>query len=45
MGISEQVWYGLTGGMLNVPLTYPLRPMAGWAVSGMLTPSGKSDFT
>ena len=37
--------HGLTVGILNVPLTYPLRPVNGWAVSGMLTPSEESDFT
>ncbi|MCX6032306.1 MAG: alkaline phosphatase family protein [Chloroflexi bacterium] len=37
--------HGLTVGVLNVPLTYPLRPVDGWAVSGMLTPSEESDFT
>ncbi len=37
--------HGLTVGVLNVPLTYPLRPVNGWAVSGMLTPSEESDFT
>ena len=37
--------HGLTVGVLNVPLTYPLRPVDGWAVSGMLTPSETSDFT
>lgn len=37
--------HGLTVGLLNVPLTYPLRPVNGWAVSGMLTPSEECDFT
>ncbi len=30
--------------VVNVPLTYPLRPMRGITVSGMLTPEG-ADFT
>lgn len=29
----------LTTGALNVPMTYPLRPVRGWGVSGMMTPS------
>lgn len=37
--------HGITAGLLNVPLTYPVRPVNGWAVSGMLTPSEQSDFT
>ncbi len=32
-------------GVLNVPLTYPVRPAQGWIVSGMMTPSEESEFT
>lgn len=37
--------HGLRVGVLNVPLTYPVRPVNGWLVSGMMTPSEESDFT
>jgi predicted AlkP superfamily phosphohydrolase/phosphomutase len=32
-------------GMINVPLTYPLRPLDGFAIAGMLTPPGATDWT
>ncbi len=32
-------------GVLNVPITYPVRPVRGWLVSGMMTPSEEVDFT
>lgn len=32
-------------GVLNVPMTYPPKPINGYMVSGVLTPSLKSDFT
>lgn len=32
-------------GVLNVPVTYPVRPVHGWLVSGMMTPSEESEFT
>lgn len=36
---------GVQVGVLNVPITYPVRPVHGWLVSGMMTPSEESDFT
>ncbi len=36
---------GVGVGVLNVPITYPVRPVQGWLVSGMMTPSEESDFT
>lgn len=36
---------GLRVGALNCPVTYPPRPVNGFMVGGMLTPSLKSDFT
>lgn len=36
---------GLQVGVLNVPITYPVRPVRGWLVSGMMTPSEESEFT
>lgn len=32
-------------GVLNVPITYPVRPVRGWLVSGMMTPSEEVEFT
>ena len=32
-------------GVVNVPLTYPARPVNGFMVTGMLTPAGASRFT
>jgi predicted AlkP superfamily phosphohydrolase/phosphomutase len=36
---------GLSVGMVNVPMTYPPRPVRGYCVAGMLTPPGAQDFT
>jgi|Deesub1362A_J573_1020465.scaffolds.fasta_scaffold01563_4 predicted AlkP superfamily phosphohydrolase/phosphomutase len=36
---------GFRVGILNVPLTYPPRPINGYVVSGILTPSIEADFT
>lgn len=36
---------GLKVGVLNVPLTYPPRPVNGFMVTGMLTPKGAPQFT
>ncbi|NLE76177.1 MAG: hypothetical protein GX605_05425 [Chloroflexi bacterium] len=36
---------GLRLGSLNCPVTYPPRPVNGFLVGGMLSPSLKSDFT
>lgn len=36
---------GLTSGVFNVPVTYPPRPLNGFMVTGMLTPSRESEFT
>ena len=36
---------GLRAGVVNVPVTYPPRPMHGFLVSGMLTPSPQETFT
>ena len=35
---------GLTTGVVNVPVTYPPHAVDGYLVSGLLTPSSKSDF-
>jgi len=32
-------------GVVNVPLTYPVRPVNGFLVSGLLTPRDASDYT
>ncbi|KPK77949.1 MAG: hypothetical protein AMJ79_01525 [Phycisphaerae bacterium SM23_30] len=32
-------------GVINVPLTYPPRKINGYMITGILTPSGDSDFT
>jgi predicted AlkP superfamily phosphohydrolase/phosphomutase len=36
---------GLTCGVMNVPLTYPPRPLDGWLISGILTPPSAAAFT
>ncbi len=36
--------YDRPTGVLNVPLSYPLRPVAGFAISGMLTPPHARDW-
>lgn len=41
-------WLGQAGyrvGVINVPLTYPPRPVHGFLVSGMLTPGPEETFT
>ncbi|HOQ05407.1 MAG TPA: alkaline phosphatase family protein [Anaerohalosphaeraceae bacterium] len=48
--LGKTIWQrfseaGLTCGVLNVPMTYPPRPIRGVVVSGLLTPSLDSDFT
>ena len=35
---------GFTTGVVNVPVTYPPQAVDGYLVSGLLTPSSKSDF-
>ncbi|MDY7075597.1 MAG: alkaline phosphatase family protein [Chloroflexota bacterium] len=47
---SKTLWeianeVGLTTGVINVPVTYPPCVVDGYLVSGLLTPSIKSDFT
>ena len=32
--------FGLSSGLINVPMTYPVEPLHGYLVSGMLTPDG-----
>jgi predicted AlkP superfamily phosphohydrolase/phosphomutase len=32
--------FGLSSGLINVPMTYPVEPLHGYMVSGMLTPDG-----
>jgi len=32
-------------GVVNVPMTYPVKPVNGYLISGILTPSLKSEFT
>ena len=36
---------GITVGVLNAPLTFPVRPVNGFLVSGFLTPGEGADFT
>jgi len=48
--LSQTVWdmagqYGKKVGVLNVPMTYPPKPVNGYMVTGALTPSIKSHFT
>lgn len=31
--------------LVNVPMTYPPRPVNGWMITGLLTPKGASTFT
>lgn len=35
---------GLRVGAVNIPLTYPLRPLDGFAIAGLLTPPGATDW-
>ena len=37
--------FGIRTGIINVPGTFPPREVNGFMVTGMLTPSGRSDFT
>jgi len=37
--------HGYRVGILNMPMTYPPRPVNGWLVCGMMTPSSASTFT
>jgi len=37
--------HGYRVGILNVPMTYPPRPVNGWLVCGLMTPSSASTFT
>jgi len=39
---NEASW---STGVVNVPLTYPARPIDGYMITGMLTPPGAQDFT
>ncbi|MBX7234673.1 MAG: alkaline phosphatase family protein [Caldilineales bacterium] len=36
---------GRNVGAINLPVSYPLRPLNGFAISGMLTPPGATDWT
>ncbi len=36
--------YGKSVGSINLPLSYPLRPIQGFAISGMLTPPNARDW-
>lgn len=47
---TKRVWdylsdYGLKSLIVNLPITYPTRPLNGWMVTGTLTPSQESRFT
>lgn len=37
--------HGYRVGILNMPMTYPPRPVNGWLVCGLMTPSSASTFT
>ena len=48
--LSMTIWdiagrNGKKVGVVNVPMTYPVKPVNGYLVSGILTPSLKSEFT
>ena len=48
--LDETLWEilstaGKQVGIVNVPLTYPARPVNGYMVTGMLTPPGAKQFT
>jgi predicted AlkP superfamily phosphohydrolase/phosphomutase len=48
--LGETVWdilgsHGKRSAVLNVPMTYPPRPINGYLISGLLTPSTQSNFT
>jgi len=36
---------GVSTGLINIPMTYPPRPVDGFMVTGMMTPSLESNFT
>ncbi len=36
---------GVRVGLVNIPMTYPPRPLPGYCITGMLTPPGAKDFT
>jgi len=47
---GEAIWdilgrHGKQVGVVNVPLTYPPRPVHGYMVSGFMTPHGRDDYT
>jgi len=35
---------GLRAGLVNVPMTYPVKPLDGFMISGLLTPESAEDF-
>lgn len=46
---GETLWeiagrHGLRAGVVNVPVTYPPKPVNGYLVTGFLTPPGKEDY-
>jgi predicted AlkP superfamily phosphohydrolase/phosphomutase len=46
---GETLWqiagrHGLRVGLVNVPVTYPPKPVNGYLVSGFLTPQGREDY-
>jgi predicted AlkP superfamily phosphohydrolase/phosphomutase len=49
--IKSRLFWDLLGqagkrvGIINVPVTYPPRPLNGFLISGLLTPRGSQDFT
>lgn len=49
--IKSRLFWDLLGqagkrvGIINVPITYPPRPVNGFLISGLLTPRGNQDFT
>lgn len=50
LNLGTTVWNILSDhqkriGVLNVPMTYPPRPVNGYLITGLLTPSLESDFT
>jgi len=47
---SEDIWetlskHGLKVGVVNAPLTFPVRPVNGFLISGFLTPGKGADYT
>jgi predicted AlkP superfamily phosphohydrolase/phosphomutase len=50
LDLGETIWdtlskYGKRIGVVNVPLTYPPKPLNGYLITGLPTPSMKSEFT